>query len=323
VAALMWIEVLARDGEVVDRLRIDAPEARVGRAFDNDVVVNDPHVAPHHLRIFRGEDGTLVAQDLGSVNGLYAEHGAERVQRLALAAAPGVRIGRTILRVHDATRAVAPEKPLTPPRAHAQWSAGLAVALFALLLLVNWLELTAEPSANLVVIPLLGLATALAAWTGLWSLASRILFGQAQFALHLRVAVTACIALVLWDQVTEILSFSLAWRAVVEYGGLGAWAILGATCYAHLRAIGPRHMKAVAGVFLALIGTGAAMQYVTRWDSRSQVGDRASLGDLRPPALRLRPLASAEDFFGSAAEVRARVDRARIEEPAPGTSEPE
>jgi hypothetical protein len=135
--------------------------------------------------------------------------------------------------------------------------------------------------------------------------------------------VTACIALVLWDQVTEILSFSLAWRAVVEYGGLGAWAILGATCYAHLRAIGPRHMKAVAGVFLALIGTGAAMQYVTRWDSRSQVGDRASLGDLRPPALRLRPLASAEDFFGSAAEVRARVDRARIEEPAPGTSEPE
>jgi hypothetical protein len=320
MAAMMWIEVLARDGDVVDRVRIDAAEARVGRAFDNDVVVNDPHVAPHHLRIFRGEDGALVAEDLGTVNGLYAEHGAARVRQLALAAEPGLRIGRTALRVHDATRPVAPEKALVPPRAHASWAAGVGAALFALILLANWLELTAEPSANLVVIPLLGLATALAAWTGLWSLASRILFGQAQFALHLRIAVTACVAIVLWDQLTETLSFALAWRAIVEYGGLGAWAILGATCYAHLRAIGPRHMRAVAGVFLALIGTGAAMQYVSKWDSRSQVGDRASLGELRPPMLRARPLASAEDFFRSAADVRANVDRARLEKPAPGAA---
>jgi hypothetical protein len=320
MAAMMWVEVLARDGEVVDRVRIDTPEACVGRAFDNDVVVNDPHVAPHHLRIFRGEDGRLVAEDLGTVNGLYAEHGAGRVARLSLAGEPGLRIGRTALRIHDATQPVAPERPLVPPRAHAAWAAGLAIGLFALILLLNWLELTAEPSANLVVIPLLGLATALAAWTGLWSLASRILFGQAQFALHLRIAVTACIAIVLWDQLTETLSFALAWRAIVEYGGLGAWAILGATCYAHLRAIGPRHMKAVAGVFLALLGTGAAMQYVSKWDSRTQVGDRASLGELRPPALRVRPAASAEDFFRSAGDVRANVDRARLEKPVLGAA---
>src|SRR5699024_10939198 len=121
MAAVMWIEVLARDGGVHSRERIDAAEARVGRAFDNDVVVEDPHVAPHHLRIFRGDDGELVAEDLGSINGLYAEHGAARVPRLSLRNAPGIRIGRTILRVHDAAHAVAPEKPLTPPRAHARW----------------------------------------------------------------------------------------------------------------------------------------------------------------------------------------------------------
>ena len=320
MAAVMWIEVLARNGEVLARHRVDAEEARVGRAFDNDVVVDDPHVAPHHLRLFRGEDGALMAEDLGTVNGLYAEHGARRVARIALAGAPGLRIGRTTLRVHDATQAVAPEKPLIAPRAHAKWGAGLAAALLALILLVNWMELTAEPSANLVVMPLLGLATAIALWTGLWALASRMLFGQAQFALHLRIAVSACIAIVLWDQLTETLSFSLAWRALVEYGGLGAWAILGATCYAHLRAIGPRHLNAVAGVFVALLVTGAAMQYVSRWDSRSQLGDRAALGELRPPMLRARPLANADEFFGGAEAIRASVDRARLEEPAPGAA---
>lgn len=323
MAALMWIEVLGRDGDVLARDRIDTPEARIGRAFDNDVVVNDPHVAPHHLRIYRGEDGELVAEDLGTLNGLYPEHGALRVTHLALARVTGLRIGRTTLRVHDAAHPVAPEKALTPPRDHARWAAGLATGLFVLILLLNWLELTGEPSANVVLLPMLGLVTALALWTGLWAVLSRIFFGQAQFALHLRVAVTACIAIVAWDQATETLSFAFAWRDVVEYAGLGAWAILAVTCYAHLRAIGPRHMRVVVGLVVTLIGTGAAMQYATQWESRSQVGDRATLGDLRPPAFRMLPVASTDEFLKATEATRAAVDRARLREPSPGSALPD
>jgi hypothetical protein len=318
MAAVMWIEVLSRDGEVVARERVDSDEARIGRAFDNDVVVNDPHVAPHHLRVYRGADGELVAEDLGTVNGLYREHGARRVTRLPLAGEPGIRIGRTTLRVHDASHPVPPERAMTPPRAHVTWDMGLGVGLFVLILLLNWLNLTSEPSANLVLLPLIGLATALALWTGLWAVLSRIFFGQAQFALHLRIAVTACIAIVLWDLLTETLSFSFAWREVTEYAALGAWAILGATCYAHLAAIGPRHMKLVLGMVLALIASGAAMQFVTKSENRELVGQRATLGDLRPPAFRVVPLANADEFFKEAEETRARVDKARAKEPPTG-----
>jgi hypothetical protein len=136
--------------------------------------------------------------------------------------------------------------------------------------------------------------------------------------LHLRVAAAACIAIIFWDQLTEILSYALAWRAIVEYAGLGAWAILGATVYYHLRAIGPRHMNVVAGIFLVLIGTGAAMQYVSRYEARTLIGDRATLGELRPPVMRAKPLASAEDFFKAAEDTRVRVDRARLKEPPSG-----
>lgn len=320
MAAVMWIEVLSRDGEVVARERIDTPEARIGRAFDNDVVVNDPHVAPHHLRVYRADDGELVAEDLGTVNGLYPEHGAKRVERMPLAGEPGIRIGRTTLRVHDAAHAVAAERPMTPPRAHATWDAGLGVALLLLVLILNWLNLTQEPSANLVLLPIIGLATALALWTGLWAVLSRIFFGQAQFALHLRVAVTACIAIVLWDLLAETVSFSFAWREIAEYAPLGAWAILASTCYAHLTAIGPRHLKVVMGLVLALIVAGATMQFVARWENRELVGQRATLGDLRPPAFRVVPLASADQFLKSAEDTRTRVDKARTREPPPGGS---
>ncbi|HUP31362.1 MAG TPA: FHA domain-containing protein [Usitatibacter sp.] len=318
MAAVMWIEVLSLQGAVAARERIEATEARIGRAFDNDVVVDDPHVAPHHLRIFRGEDGELVAEDLGSLNGLYAEHGALRTERLSLASAPGLRIGRTILRVHDAVHPVAPEKLLTPPRAHVKWAAIIGLGLFSLILLLNWLNLTTEPSANRIVLPLLALATALAAWAGIWALLSRIFHGQAQFAVQLRIALTASIALVLWDQMAETLSYALAWREIVEYQGLGAWALLATTCYAHLRSIGPRHMRAAMGLLAVLIVTGAALQYFGKSEARTQVGQRAVLGDLRPPAMRLLPASSSADFFSKVGSARQRVDEARLREPPPG-----
>jgi hypothetical protein len=318
MGAVMWIEVLSRHGEVAARERIDAAEARIGRAFDNDVVVDDPHVAPHHLRIFRGADGELVAEDLGSLNGLYSEHGAKRVAQLPLAKEPGIRIGRTTLRVHDALHAVAPERPLTPPRAHARWAATLGAGLLALFLLVQWLNLTAEPGANVVLLPLLGLVTALALWTSFWAVLSRIFFGQARFALQMRIAVTAFLALLLWGQLAETLSFGLAWREMAEYAPLGAWAVLAATCYAHLHAIGPRHMRFAMGLVIALIGAAAGLQYVTKSETRNLLGQRASLGDLRPPALRLVPLANADEFFQRADLTRQKVDQARKKEPSGG-----
>jgi hypothetical protein len=318
MGAVMWIEVLSRHGEVAARERIEGPEARIGRAFDNDVVVDDAHVAAHHLRIFRGDDGELVAEDLGSLNGMFSEHGAARVRELSLAKEPGIRIGRTTLRVHDSAHAVPAEKLLTPPRAHARWAGMLGVALLLTLLLLQWLNLTAEPSANVMLLPLLGFVTVLALWTSLWAMLSRIFFGQARFSLQLRIAVTACIALVVWDQLTESLSFSFAWRDMAEYAGLGAWAVLAATCYAHLHAIGPRHMRAAMGLVIALIGAGAALQYLGKSETRKLLGQRATLGDLRPPAFRLVPLASADDFFKKAEAARISVDRARMKEPAPG-----
>jgi len=314
----MWIEVLSRQGDVASRHRIAGDEARVGRAFDNDVVVDDPHVAPHHLRIARGEDGELAAEDLGTLNGLFSEHGARRMTRLPLAKEPGMRIGRTILRVHDAAHAVEPERLLTPPRAHARWAAGLGAALVVLLLLTQWLSTTGENSANLLALPVLGTGMAVAIWASLWSLQSRIIFGQGLFALHLSIALAAALALVSWGPLVDTAAFAVASRLVDEYGGLGVWVIIAATCYAHLRAIGTRHMNFAMGLVVALVATGAALQYMGKSESQKILGQRATLGDLRPPAFRVAPLASAEEFFQKVEGTKRRVDLLRAKEPPAG-----
>ncbi len=43
---MIWIEILGRHREVVARYRGDGAEVRIGRGYDNDVVIDDPYVAP-------------------------------------------------------------------------------------------------------------------------------------------------------------------------------------------------------------------------------------------------------------------------------------
>ena len=67
------------------------------------------------------------------------------------------------------------------------------------------------------------------------------------------------------------------------------------------------------------MAAGATVQMVTRAETRELTGQRATLGDLRPPAFRLVPLASADEFFRDAEETRGRVDKARTKEPPSAT----
>jgi hypothetical protein len=157
--------------------------------------------------------------------------------------------------------------------------------------------------------------TALALWTGIWAIISRVFVGQARFSLQLRIALTACLVLFAWDELSEVLSFSFAWRSLGEYAGIGAWVLLAATCWAHLRSIGPKHMRMAMGLVIALTCAGAALQFLGKSDSQRSIGQRATLGDLRPPEFRLAPLASADDFFKKAANTKTKVDQARSKEP--------
>ena len=48
--------------------RLDKAETRIGRALDNDVILSDPTVAPHHLIIRCDDEGNIDLENLSSVN---------------------------------------------------------------------------------------------------------------------------------------------------------------------------------------------------------------------------------------------------------------
>lgn len=312
---MMWIQVATRDGHVVSRHRIEADEARVGRAFDNDVVVDDPHVAPHHLRIAREADGRLVAHDLGSVNGVSRESGGPRAASLPLDAEPGVRIGLTLVRAYDAAHPVPPEVALAPPRADGPWALGLVAAFLAVMGLIVWLTTIVEVKLDQVVPLLLSFLAMVGLWGGFWALIARVFSGRARFAATMRVAAAGALAAAAWGVLTQAAAYGFAWREIHEWRSLGWWALAGAVSWMHLRIIGPKHFGAAAALVCLIAASGASIVVMTRLEKQRTDGLAASLGPLLPPAFRVAPAASLEDFLAGADAARRQVDESRKKEP--------
>jgi len=262
---MIWVEILGRHGEVLARHRSDAVETRIGRAYDNDVVLDDPTVAPHHLRVWRGDDGRLSAEDLGTANGIYVDDKGP-LRRVPVDGDRPLRLGRTLVRIREASHAVEPERRAVPV-GHA-WGRALtlAVALIALETFLAWLGETTERKATHYVLPLGILVFLTLAWTSAWAILNRIFAGHARFERHLVIALSALLAFSLLDELVDAAAFAFSLRVLADYAYVGAWLLLAALCFFHLREIAPVRLRLKAAVAFGLGLSAVAAQTLARSD---------------------------------------------------------
>jgi type III secretion system (T3SS) inner membrane Yop/YscD-like protein len=314
VGPVIWVEILSRHHDVAARHRCAGPVIRIGRGYDNDVVIDDPYVAPRHLIVRRREDGALVAEDAGSANGMLAEPGGEKHQRLVVDGARVIRIGRTRLRIRDTLHAVAPERVLRAPER--LWPAVLALTgtVLALQALTMWLGETVEPKLSRYAMTLLGLPLFILGWTSVWAILSRIFAGHAQFARHLFIALCGLLAVYLYDALIEYGAFAFSWASLAVYRYVGMWLIVAALCLFHLRAINPARLQLKGGVVAALAATAIAMQTLSQSEARSGYDGQSYVRLLKPPAFRFASPRNENAFFDGVERLKGRLDRARKEE---------
>ncbi len=314
----MWIEVLDRHGSVVTRHRFDDIArwpVRIGRAPDNDIVLDDPHVAPHHAQISMDRDGNLHVDDEGTLNGLINESTQQRQARILCSAHPLVRLGRTRLRVRDGREHVAPELPLVSEFGAVWIAAGLAVMVLAFGLLDLWLSYTGDKPATHFLLPMMGLTVLLLVWTSAWALDSRIFAGQSWYVRHLCVALLATLTILVTAEAMEWLAYGLAAPTLQDQESVSIWIIIAVASYAHCRIIGMRQMRlVVTAIVLALVAV-LGMQWATQHEAVKWVGQPARLGTLKPPVLQLAPSLTMPEFVKRTNEMRTVLETARRKEP--------
>jgi len=321
-ATVVWIETLSRQGSVIARHRVElGDEIRIGRGYDNHVVVDDPFVAARHLRLVRDEAGALVAEDLGSANGLYLDQDRRRTPRALIDGKRTLRIGRTRLRVRQAADAVAPERVLRPRMQLWPVLAVLGAVLLGGEALTQWLRETGERTVTDYLTPLLGICTTLVIWVSAWAIVTRILSGRARYERHLVIALGGLVGIWCLNELSSLAAYALSERALVGYRYVLSWIVAAIVVFLHLRQLSQSRetagvrlkLKAAAVTVMALGGIG--WQTLSQWESSQNSDRQAFLRGLKPPSLRLVAPDTQQAFFAQAQALKGPLDQARAEAP--------
>lgn len=298
---LAIVDVLDRDG----RARVTLPVRRwpitIGRAVSCDVVLDDPYVAPHHATL-ANVDGALQLTVGATVNGVWIrKRRAAAGERVDLQAGDTVQVGGTRLRVRLAADALAPERRWVP---EATGRVG-TVAILALLVsawnaLDHWVR--QDPGGRLTeYVPMvLGPLVALAIWSGLWAIGSKLVRHRFDFWGHAQVALVATLVMAVAAVLLPVIAFVVGWswpsRVVVLLTSAIGWA----TVAAHIGRILPGRPRVLAAVMATIFAIGAVLYSVHHYETEDRVFSELYVTTLAPPALRIAPAVPTARFVEEA-----------------------
>lgn len=313
-----WIlEVLDRGGRVQQRKPMESGVLAIGRAPDNDIIVDDPFVDPHHAELLLDGSGPRV-RDLDSLNGTWLD-GRRRVSEARLTHGQAVQLGHSVLRLRSVDAAVPPAWRDATSHGWVAWFRRPGVLALGLLLAAAslvfdaWLEETRRLNpgilANQIAYPLLGLVL----WAGLWAGINRISSHRANFGVHLAIGAWAWAILFLGDQLARFLAFAFDWHASASWSLLiQEIAVTGVALFVHLQYVahGRRPLQALGALTVSAILFGSPV--LGDWLRRDDFSPQPFLNPLLlPPAAKIADGRSVAVFLEDAEGLRSEVEVSR------------
>lgn len=315
---MTWlVEQLHRDGTVLSRLSITEPVSdsnqlvnsiRIGRALDNDLVVDDPHCAAYHARLEFGADGMARLLDLGSINGIVVGK-RTRTTLCEITTEEPIRLGQTLIRIRSSTWPLAPERSLVQ---RAVWP--LALLGFVLVLGHGgweiWLK-DVQATSPPYLYGLSGLAAGLCLWSAMYALFGRLVSGNERFFSHLAIASAGYLAGTVILNLLDVLAFASSWLWSARITEPVVVVVMAMTIRFHLRLADPRHWRSLRIGLVVVASLAIVIPIAQQWVSHQRLTSVQTLQDLEHPILRLAEPISLLDFNASAALLKERVDKAR------------
>lgn len=305
-----FIETLARNGDVLHRQRVSILPIRIGRAYDNDCILDDDYVAPRHALI-DFEHGRLMLHDLGSVNGVVKQ--GRRLPSLALSGDTVVRIGHTSLRVRAADFPVPAE--MLDRTMHGWEGAlpGLAGMLLAAIVALGgtWLFDTRHFQPTLYLQALaMGVGGAVA-WGGAWAFANRLFGRHARLGRHIFIIGSGVAALAAWELASNGAAYAFGLEALTRYGSHGVIALAAGIVYFHLATVKPQLRLRLRwlGLLLAVVGSG--LMLIANVQRSGRAADELYMGVVLPPSMRASPDHGVDAYIDQVEAMKEQVDRER------------
>lgn len=315
----MIVEIRDLEGHLRERRRVGALFS-VGRAYSNDIILDDPYVCPAHLRV-EPRDGMLGgAVDVGSVNGVYSWPDEVKLPQFDIRSNSRIRIGDTVLVFIDEQESVGPtimraRGVVRRERREHPFLTFLASCLFLLtsgIYTFTTTHLTDDGGgiAHTLIVYTVVLGAMTLLWSALWSVVTKLLRHRFFFWAHLNIAVFFMFA-------SYPVTFAQDWLQFVTNGSLVSTAFAGlAYCgwftglmFYHLRRVsrtrGPWALMKRAAVLpvLSLIVL-ASVRFYQRDTFSTEL---PIISETQPQRLLTRSGVSVDKYFEKVGRLEARL----------------
>lgn len=304
-----WVvEQLHRDGSVLARWRVHGPRFTMGRALDNDLVLDDAHAAPHHAELQVQNERSAVLHDLGSVNGI-SHQGGKPLADIRIAGPQTLRVGASLLRVRSAAWALAPELPLDKSR---PWLWALLTLGAALLHGVWELWLTdRQADSPQYLYGGAGLLGLLGLWSAAYALYGRLATGVDRFFSHLLIACCGYLGIAAIENALPALAFALGWLWPMQVQNYAIGLALALTVRSHLRLADPRHWRSMRWALALVTLVGISVPLAQQWITSRELTPIHTMDHLGHPAMRLAPAQPIGGFLDEVERLQTQADSAR------------
>ncbi len=306
-----FVETLARNGDVLHRHQLQQLPIRLGRGYANDYILDDDYAAANHAVIEADELGRLVLRDMGTHNGVI--HQGKRMTSLVIDGDTVIRLGHTSLRVRSADFPVAPE--LVDRTMHG-WEGRLpglvGLLLISLFILVTtWLG---DTQSFQLVRYLRVLAFALAGglmWGGVWAFVNRLFGRHTRLGRHLFVLGSGLFAMLVFKVVSSLLAYAFALEGLTRFSTQVMMLFGAGVLYFHLHTVKPQNARRFARIS-ALCGVLlVALTLISNEQRTGRYGDDLYMALILPPAMRVSPNHTIDEFVGDVNAMKARLDAER------------
>jgi len=308
MSAPYFIEMLARNGDVLHRHQVDALPIRLGRGYDNDFILDDAFAAPRHAIIEADEHGKLVLRDLGTKNGVI--HRGKRHASLVLTGDTVVRIGHTNLRVRAADFDVEPE---LIDRTRHGWE-GVVPGLVGMLLVgifaifTVWLNDTQSfQLARYLQALAFGIGGSLI-WGGAWAFANRLFGRHARLGRHLFIVGCALAAITLHRVGSSIAAYAFSLEALTRYSSHLTILIVAGMLFYHLDTVKPHNTRRFATTCLILALLGSSLTLLSNEQRTGRLADSPYMSVILQPSMRVSPDHGIDEFMGDVKGLKTQLD---------------
>ena len=270
------IEEISRGHKLLSRHKLDQPKVTIGRGYQNDIILTDPHVCAKHLNLeYNGE--AWLAHDEDTVNGSYLEKNKQSVDHHTIHSGDIISLGKSQIRI------LFPDHPVEESLAFSPFESLInfmrhpamlfsSILLFSLVAgIVFYLNKPVEVTFTQLLVPAIGMTLLFALWPLLIALVSHLTKNDARVWNQLGVCFAFFTLMWLRDVLESILDFNLSgnWpiAGLITLVPIGlAFVLFWLNCYIGFHMSGGRRLAIAASLTTLLFGGSYLVQISNKPD---------------------------------------------------------